>query len=173
MRSTAPTQPRCKRQYKKLLQQVRKLQQSSGHNAYRRATLLNSVYEDPDFRADNEILDNNKLLAILDEYVSDLCLTFSELRMMLNHYPEEYQWKDGKLRDMYNGMLAKTKSDVPPRRRRAKPADPYKEARKVKASMQAVQDQLLARIKTLEAENEALRAQIAELQAKIIELEAN
>jgi hypothetical protein len=164
MRSTEQTQQDSAKTYKNLLLEAKDLRQRSGDNAYRRITLLVKVYQDPDFRSDHHMFDDDKLLSILDEYVDDLCATFYELKLILDHFPKKEQWADGKLYQMLQKVLdanaaknraSKTEGAQPttPKKRE----DPYAVARREKARMSAIIDELMERIKQLEAENDHLR----------------
>ena len=70
---------------------------------YDRATLLCQVFGDEGFIADSG--DQGKAEDRLDEYTNDLCLTFVELRLLWKQYPKRAQWKNGKLRRMYDDMV--------------------------------------------------------------------
>jgi hypothetical protein len=164
MKLTKQTNPRSAKTYKGLLLEAKELRQQSGSNAYHRIVLLTKVYQDKDFRNDHDMFDDDKLLRILDEYVDDLCTTFYELKLILDHFPNEEQWADGKLYQMLQKVLddnaAKNKaskaSDIQPTTPK-KREDPYAVARREKARMSVIIDELIERIKQLEAENKHLR----------------
>jgi hypothetical protein len=145
--------------YKSLLLEAKELRQQSGSNAYHRIVLLTKVYQDPDFRSDHSMFDDDKLLHILDDYVDDLCATFCELKLMLDHFPNEEQWANGKLFQMLQKVLddnaAKSKAgkDMQPPTTPKKREDPFAVARREKARLSAIIDELMERIKQLESEN--------------------
>jgi hypothetical protein len=163
MKSTKQTNPKSAKTYKSLLLEAKELRQNSGRNAYHRIVLLTKVYQDQDFRSDHHMFDDDKLLGILDEYVDDLCANFYELKLVLDHFPNEEQWADGKLYQMLQKVLddnasknrtgkGDTQPTIPKKRE-----DPYAVARREKARMSGVIDELMERIKQLETENEQLR----------------
>jgi hypothetical protein len=164
MKSTKQTNQESAKTYKSLLLEAKELRQQSGSNAYHRITLLTKVYHDQDFRSDHNMFDDDKLLSILDEYVDDLCATFYELKLVLDHFPDEEQWANGKLYQMLQRVLddneaknraskAENAQPTTPKKRE----DPYAVARREKARMSAIIDELMERIKQLEAENDHLR----------------
>jgi hypothetical protein len=164
MKSTEQTNPNSAKTYKGLLLEAKELRQQSGNNAYHRVVLLTKVYQDQDFRSDHHMFDDDKLLDILNEYVDDLCATFYELKLILDHFPNEEQWASGKLYQMLQKVLddnatknRMSKADDAQPTTPKKREDPYAVARREKARMSAIIDELMERIKQLEAENESLR----------------
>ena len=96
------------KEYKKWLLECLPLRQQGGKSAFKRASLLNKVFLDRDFRLENNAVDDFGLAKILDAYVEDLALRFLELRAMLEQFPKESQWGEGKLRTMYDEVVAKS-----------------------------------------------------------------
>jgi hypothetical protein len=163
MKSTEQTQTNSAKTYKSLLLEAKDLRKQGGVNAYKRAVLLKKVYDDQDFRADHETFDDDKLLDILNEYVDDLCTTFLELKLLLDHFPDESQWADGKLYSMLREVMTEAKAEPQPKSKKKK-EDPWQYARKEKARLQAIIDQLMERIKDLEIENKRLRERLEKKQ---------
>ena len=95
------------KEYKKWLMECLPLRQEGGKSAFKRATILNRVFLDQDFRLENNAVDDFGLAQILDAYVEDLALRFLELRAMLELFPRENQWGEGKLRSMYEAVVEK------------------------------------------------------------------
>ena len=173
-----------KKSYKTLLIQARELQQEAGKNAYRRASLLVSVFGDRDFRTESGALEDNAAAALLDGYTEDLCLGFDELRAMLAAFPDESRWADGKLASLWDETLelakatAKanreepsitrnrvTKKDVEELKEQKRSAEiALKRAESEVANKTSEADQLRARIRDLELENSQLRGRIEQLE---------
>jgi predicted nucleic acid-binding Zn-ribbon protein len=167
MNSTDQTPQNSSKLYKTNLLEARKLRERSGANAYKRIVLLSRVYHDEEFRADNDVLDDLKLADLLDDYVDDLCLSFLELEKLLEYYPRKEQWADGKIWKMRQKMISGNRlapsAKRSPKQRQIE--DQLTQARREKVRQRAIIDQLMARIKQLEEENEALNVKIAELEA--------
>ena len=85
------------KEYKKWLMECLPLRQEGGKSAFKRATILNKVFLDQDFRLENNAVDDFGLAKILDAYVEDLALRFLELRAMLEQFPEGESMGRGKI----------------------------------------------------------------------------
>jgi len=93
-------------EWKKLEKELESLQGMSGKAAYRRTQICMALYEDQDWREQHEAILNEDAANWLDDHVQDLCLTFAQLRDLFEWFPEEEQWAKGKLRTMYDTMMA-------------------------------------------------------------------
>jgi hypothetical protein len=143
-----------------LLTEARELRGQGGIGAYKRAKLLVEVFDDADFKLEFGIVDDFDAAAKLNVFVEDLCLGFFELRDLLATYPNQSQWEEGRLKTMYDDMVAERSK---PEKQEAKPR-----ARATLAQLAAAEAQIAdltqrlkkaqAKIKALEAENQELRA---------------
>lgn len=160
MKSATVLVERSEATYKAKLLNAKSMRGKGGFAAYDRVTLLNSVFDDRDFRADIGDVDDFRAAAVLSDYTEDLAFKFLELRAMLGYYPERAQWKDGKLRTMYEEMRVA---------QRAADADPRKRSRTVVTREQydavsADKDHAEARAKFLDGELARSRDRIADLE---------
>lgn len=73
---------------------------------YRRTKLLVAVFEDAEFRADNDLRDDEQIGDYIDDHFPPLGLTFLQLRYLLQRYPKESQWKGANLAGLYAGARA-------------------------------------------------------------------
>ena len=175
MKLTEPTS----KPYKKLLLEARRLRTATGTNAYRLAVILCRVFEDTDFRADNGNADDLKLCRILDDYCQPLTLEFIELKAVLAKFPNEADWKDGKLRRMYDTTVQHVKTSQKQATRVVEDngavhcASPRRIELTTKPSakqcmgcvrLQAINDRLLAENRQLRQDNAQLRSQLEESQ---------
>jgi hypothetical protein len=89
--------------WKEILIQAKELLGKAGTTAFDRATLLVSVWNDPDFQADAR----SEFVALdrLSEYVNDLALNFLELQQLLVKFPTRDAWAKGNIRQMYDSMM--------------------------------------------------------------------
>ena len=183
MNSTEPTNGKSDNSlpqgYKAKLIEARRLRGKSGRSAYTRAKLLCEIFDDADFRADCGNIDDARAADILDDYIDDLCLRFFDLRNLLEYYPKQSQWRDGKLNKMYQAMLAeKEKQSIkwrPPRTKTVSEKSKAALEQNLEAARHEVArirftsateiETLRARVKELESENAILRARIIELES--------
>ena len=100
MKATEPMSAPSAENYKQWLIEARELRSKGGQSAYRRAQLLTAIFDDRDFRADLGNCDDFKADEYLADLIEDLCVTPAELRSMLQHFPSETAWQDGRLRRM-------------------------------------------------------------------------
>lgn len=168
--------------WKKLLLEAQELRGQAGITAHRRATILVSLFEDQDFRAEACASDDDKVIDMLDGLVEDLCLNFGELKAMLGEFPAADDWADGKLATLYDKAITQIRSRQKGDPRPARPRSAYKELAEIaEKSLKDVECQLqisqrqvasaVSRLDQLEKENQELKAENAMLKGRIIELE--
>jgi hypothetical protein len=148
--------------YKQQLLECLALRQQGGKSAYKRAKILLFVYNDNDFRLDHNNFDDDKLANILDTYVEDLAIRFWHLKALLEYFPDEHQWAEGRLRSMLEEM--QTAQDV----QQTKPIQRRKTA--TVAEVEALKKQLThekARCQRLLKENIALREENQQLKQRL------
>jgi len=160
------------------LEQARAMMGQSGLVAFDRATLLVGVFNDAQWRAKLDNLDDFGLAEILDEYLCDLCLRFHDLRRLLEFYPRRSQWASGKLADMYDEMI-EAGIKVPEREaKRTRQTATLAELKALIAEKQDLQqrvktaENLRGRVEELEMELELARKQIAQLERENVALRA-
>ncbi len=90
--------------YKRLLIQAKNLQATAKANVHKRVTLLVQVFDNQQFRIDHGA-DDFVLAGILDQYVSDIGWGFMELRSILEHFPNEKDWKESRLTKMHDEVV--------------------------------------------------------------------
>lgn len=180
MKSNTALVERAETSYKAKLLNARAMRGKGGFAAYDRVTLLNGVFDDRDFRADIGNVDDFRAADVLNEYTEDLALRFLELRAMLEHYPERSQWKDGKLRTMYDEMRAARNVDAEPtkRQRQSVTREQYDALQNDKQHAEARAkfldgelSQRQNRLAELERENAQLKQALARAEGRIEELE--
>lgn len=183
------------KQYKRLLIQVKNLQQNAKANVYKRVSLLVQVFNNEGFRLDHGA-DDFVLSGILDQYVADIGWGFMELRSILDHFPNEADWKTNRLSKMHDDVVrdrrskaaAEKQQDAPVRRKPHRIAKADYEAvknenRELRAKMRAAAVRGLERLELHQgngkapsnskpSEVESLRKQLAAAKKRIAELEA-
>ena len=106
------TQANAPKKYKKWLKTLEEMRGESGVSAYNRAAIAKGIYDDEEFKQD---FSEQQAADILDSMFQDLCLCYYDMARLLDRYPEKDDWKDGKLRTMYETMVkegrAKSKKD--------------------------------------------------------------
>lgn len=155
--------------YKKLLLKCLALRKQGGKSAYKRTNLLIQVFENADFRLDNGNLDDLALADVLDQYVEDIFLgetnVFLTLKAMVEHFPNEADWSEGRLRTMFNEMV-----------QARKPAKEVKNRRSATLSEIAELKTQLKREKAkclrLQREKEELETKLAEALEEVKRLKA-
>jgi len=153
------------RGYKKLLIEALALRAQGGKSAYQRAKLLVQVYQDRDFRAEAGNVDDFRAAEVLDEYVEDLALQFLELKSMIEHFPKESQWDEGKLRSMYKEVMeAGGEPEREVQRRHKITLEQY-------AEMEEKWKKELARNRQLQKENAQLKSELDQVQTRLRRLE--
>lgn len=167
--------------YKQQLIKCNELMGKSGESAFKRATILVSVFEDDDFRQDIGALDDFAAAEVLSQHVQDLCLSFLELRLMLEVFPKIADWKEGKLRNMYDECLRLAEEDKPEKEKRTHTRTTIKDLEEAKAETKhfearntflekEVTDRA-TQVQQLQGELQDLRIENATLQGRITELE--
>ena len=153
------------RAYKKLLIEALALRAQGGKSAYQRAKLLVQVYQDRDFRAEAGNVDDFRAAEVLDEYVEDLALQFLELKSMIEHFPKESQWGEGKLRSMYREVMeAGGEPEREVQRRHKITLEQY-------AELEEKWKKELARNRQLQKENVQLKSELDQVQTRLRRLE--
>lgn len=165
------------RNYKRILGELESLRGQSGLAAHRRASLLVQVFEDGDLRSDVGAKDDFAVCEFLDQYVEDLCLSFTELRAMLSEFPDADSWSDGKLATLYETARQRiiergqTGEEKPPRHPRRVTIEQYEAVESERQGAEARAAFLDKRISAMEKENEELRAENNRLKGRIEQLE--
>lgn len=169
--------------YKKLLLEAKELRGKSGLAAHRRATILVSLFDDADFRADIGASDDFVVESFLDELVEDLVLKFLELRAMLAEFPDSSDWNDGKLATLYAKAEERIRTRKPERETPARSVtrvtreqyDALKaEKQDAEARLAFVErqsTQATSALSKLQQENQELRLENERLKGRIEELE--
>lgn len=98
----------AKTSWKKLLQKVEDLFGEARVNLHAITVLLVKIFDDREFRHDIGIDDDYLVSDWLDKYITETNLTFIELRAVLIEFPDENQWKETTIRDLYERTLKKT-----------------------------------------------------------------
>jgi hypothetical protein len=158
--------------YKKLLLECLALRKKGGKSAYQRIIKLVEVFNDDDFRLDNGSVDDLELGEILDQYLEDIILdgeggVFWKLKAMLDEFPDEEHWSEGKLRTMYVEMMNQRK------KKRIKETQPRNtatiaEVADLKAQLRAEK----ARNRRLQKENATLKQKLRVATREITRLKA-
>lgn len=166
------------------LAEALKLKGQAGLAAYKRGSLLTEVFDDRTWRERVALVDDDKAMAVLDDYVEDLCLTFAELRAMTLYYPNREVWGQGKLRTLYVEMrdaqraAGKLPDDERPHRNgpiarkvfEAVVEEAASRERKVSQLTETL-DEERSEVARLRSENANLREQLAEARGRISQLE--
>ena len=170
-----------RKNYKTLLLEARSLRGESGVNAHKRIGILNKVFEDTDFRSEIGAVDDYGAAEVLDDEVQDLCLRFLQLRAMYEAFPVVDDWKDGKLRTLYDRTLEIAEANKPEREPRTQNRVTQSEYQQLELEKQDTEAQLQYSKRTLEEtkseidrlrdENLALRNDKIRLEGRIEELE--
>lgn len=153
--------------WKQKLIKAEDMRQSSVASIYDRAKLLNDVFDDTEFRDDNN-LDDLRAAEVLDSYLTDVAASFLELRSVLEMFPNRDQWAQRDLKKMIAEMMDRKASEAPAdtgavRRKRVTRAD--------FEALEQERDELAARVEQLLAENRELRDQLAVTNFRLAELE--
>lgn len=171
--------------YKQTLIDCLRLRGDSGSNAFQRACMLVNVFNDRDFRADHSQYDDGKLADELDQYVDDLALSFLQLKALLERFPEESDWAQGRLNKMYAELLeelreqrskARDNEDKPIVERLTKKDFSNLREQLHRAEVRVGETSLRAEtaeneVASLRAENAALKTKVSRLEGRIEELE--
>jgi hypothetical protein len=158
--------------YKKLLTECSQLREASVASAFRRTTLLCQVFDNDEFRADIHAVDDHAVAEFLDGYVSDLALSFLELRAVLQAFPNEADWQKHGLVELYRqASEARTDRGAAPRTCRRATIRELDKAREEASANKKWAEHLENERKTLADENRELRLEIARLRGRIEELE--
>lgn len=181
MNSTALTPEASVKPYKTLLLECLRLRTLGRRNLHRRMKLLLTIWDDPEFRADNGNLDDFKAADLLNQYVEDSPFEFLDLRQIFLCFPRAKMWRENSIHRLYAQWMAKRATSKERELTGAKrPASPQvrkqlednlqkarEELGRVKAQRVSEVDQLRARIAELEEENRRLRARIIELETRL------
>lgn len=153
------------RGYKRLLLEALELRGQGGKSAYQRTKLLVQVFLDREFRAEAGNVDDFRAAEVLDEYVEDLALRFLELKAMVEHFPREKDWSEGKLRTMYKTVMeAGGQPEREIQRRHKITLEQY-------AELEDKWKKELARNRQLQKENAQLRSELDQVQTRLRKLD--
>lgn len=160
--------------YKQKLIEALEMKKRGREAIYERIGLLVSVFDDREFRADNNDLDDIKASEILDGYLEDTALSFLEARAVFLTFPKFSQWQGKTLRDLYESSLESARGGeeetTRQTRRRATLADLETE-RQARMSAEAESRNLKKQVEELDATNRTLIRENAKLEGRINELE--
>lgn len=145
--------------WQKMLAQAREMRGQAGAALYDRMQLLVNVFEDADWRIRNGNFSEDEWMGLLDEEVSDVFLSFGELRDMLIYAPERSQWSDGRLDKLRAEMIESRKRG----RQAAKDNG--------ESTGGATRKSLKEKYTELETENQRLVRELAKAEGRIEELE--
>lgn len=160
--------------YKKKLIAASELRTQGRAALFQRAKLLVEVFEDRDFRADNEQFDDLKAAELLDTYLEDTAATFLEIRAILQTFPTLEQWEGKTIRQLYESALESSRANtdektrVAPRRVTIKQFEEEQLARK---EAEAETRNLKKQLAEMDAANRKLIRENAQLEGRITELE--
>lgn len=162
-----------KRSWKKLLIEARELAAQGRKNLYNIVSLAVAIFDDKDFRAEAEVLDDFDAAAHLDaELFSDWGFEFLQLRAVYKQFPDAKAWQERKISELY----AELESGAPEAEKTQRSTTRIKKA-DYEAAI-AERDDALHRNKILEerltdveSENRQLKLEIANLKGQISRLE--
>ena len=121
------------------------------------------IFDDRDFRADNNNFDDFAAGELLDKYLEDTSVSFMEARAILISFPDANDWKKTSLRDLYEQAIEKQKpakdSNAEKRTRRAVTLKELEDA-------ENATKEYLARCNFLTGENKSLQQQITDLETE-------
>lgn len=170
-----------KKSYKTLLMELDALRGESGASAHKRIQIAIKVYDDPDFLADEGILDQIKAAEVLNQKFDDLGLLFSELRNMYKAFPNVADWEDGKLRTLLERTLDLAEANKPEPTKRSVTRVTNKDYEQLEEKMKDFEARLVYANRTVDEtksemdrlrdENLALRNEKMRLEGRIEELE--
>jgi len=178
--------------WKSKLLQVKELRKNALQNAYERVKLLTEVYEDEQFRHETPG-DDDFLVAILTEHISDLCgvhgeTNFRHFYLLFKEFPGQERWDSGDFKSMfaeYESRIEQRQKDAQRQQKEAinqlagvsggngqpQPKAPtYWELRKERDHLQQRVREKDGIERTLHARIQALLQQIAELERENREL---
>ena len=151
--------------YKKLLLEALELRGQGGKSAYQRTKLLVQVFQNREFRAEAGNVDDFRAAEVLDEYVEDLALRFLELKAMIEHFPKERDWSEGKLRSMYKTVMEAGSAPEREIQRR------HKISLQQYAELEEKYKKELARNRQLQKQNAQLKSELDQVQTRLRRLE--
>lgn len=183
MKSSMAQVERCETGYKAKLLAVKKLITRRRAGSHEMATLLVSVFNDRNFRADLGNVDDFKAADALDEYCEGMDgLRFLQVRALLEHYPSKSQWEGRRLSDLYAEMRESQRAEVngerPKREVNRVTREQYEAVQTEKQHAEARAkfldtelSQRQNRLSQLEKENADLKQDLAKAMGRIEELE--
>ena len=143
-------------------------------NLHERVKLLVGVFEDREFRADNQQYDDFQAANLLDKFLEATALTFLEARAVYQTYPAFKQWEGKSIRELYESALEQSratdseKERATPRRVTIKQ---FEEEQRSRRDAEAECRNLKKQVADLEAENRNLIRDNARLEGRVSELE--
>lgn len=141
--------------YKLLLLKARQMQQDATASLYDRLVLLDQIFTDSAFRADNGNCDDPTALEILSDLTSDTALSFAHLRCMLKMFSDRQVWESKRLQQLHNDWKTAVKNKAADAKTETTATAPGAEPTKpVRASLQDVREA------KQEAKQEAIRARV-------------
>lgn len=160
--------------YKKKLIVASELRAKGREALHERVSLLVAVFEDREFRSDNQQFDDLKAAELLDSYLEDTALSFLEARAVLQTYPKFDQWTGKTVRELYESALESSRlsDDVKPRATpRRVTLKMFEEEQLGRREAESEGRQLKKKLSDLEAENKQLIRDLAKAEGRISELE--
>lgn len=166
--------------YKAKMLRALKLKSQGALAIYEMTRLAVEIFDDADFRLDHGNADDFRCADLLDEQLfAEFGWSFFDLRRMFQQFPDKKHWQEGKLRRLYDEVSKSQVVESEPR----KPAQraTLKEVAALQDQVKSLEvqrkfgEQLLhdkaTTVEKLEAENRALKREIATLKGRIMELE--
>ena len=144
--------------YKNLIVELRQMRGTAGIAAYERATKMMSVFNDAEFLSTEAAGDIHKAIRLMDDLCQDMALDFSELRALLKYRPKRDQWKDGKLKTMYDEVVSEMGRELAASR---KPKTEKQDRDMRLAEMRKKLSEVLAENKLLKKRCSTLEGQLA------------
>lgn len=89
-------------------------------NLWQLTTIINEMFDDAEFRADNGLRDDLEAADWIDEKLTELPIGFLELRTILHHYPDRTSWEGTKLSKLRDSIKP-AKASTPAKPYAAKP----------------------------------------------------
>jgi alpha-D-ribose 1-methylphosphonate 5-triphosphate diphosphatase PhnM len=163
--------------YKKKLTEARKLLTQGCLSLYDRVRLLIEVFEDREFRVQENLESDDAAGNWLTEgYLSDTAdWDFFALKNLMDHAPNREQWGSGKLNRLYAEMLeakkAQHNTENQPAKRTRITREEHEEVKKALQHEQAQVKYLRDQHSEVLEENQKLREEVALLKGRIQELE--
>ncbi len=159
------------KRWKKALLEARQQADRGLTCLFRQTKLLIEIFDDAEFRADAGLRDDLQAAEWLDAEFPNAPLKFLEMRAILQAFPEEKDWREQSLQEMFASIKpSKPEGQVQHARMSIKKAD-YEKACEERDHYKARAKYLDEQVAELEADRDTHRQEIAKLKGRIHELE--